>query len=229
MDDIHVTTPRTNSHHPHAPHTYGKLGHVSISHDMNKTAVILIGYQNDYFAPDGALVGALEDAEWRTKMLDNTVLLLDQLVPTETLLISTPIVFTPDYRELVEPTGILEAIVNVGAFKDGEVGSETVPELTNFGDRIREIPGKRGLNAFSNTGLDEALKEHGATDVVIAGVVTSICIDSTGRAAHERGYRVSILKDCTAGRTSFEQDFYCENIFPLYASVIESKELLQNE
>ena len=64
---------------------------------------------------------------------------------------------------------------------------------------------------------------------MIAGVVTSICIDSTGRAAHERGYRVSILKDCTAGRTSFEQNFYCENIFPLYASVIESKELLQNE
>jgi hypothetical protein len=39
---------------------------------------------------------------------------------------------------------------------------------------------------------------------------------------------VSILKDCTAGRTSFEQNFYCENIFPLYAAVIDSEALLQS-
>ena len=196
--------------------------------DMNKTAIILIGYQNDYFAADGALVGALEDAEWRVEMLANTVKLLESASDTEALIISTPIVFTPDYEELVEPTGILKAIVDVGAFKGGETGSETIKELTSFGDRIQEIPGKRGLNAFSNTGLNEALEAKGITDVVIAGVVTSICIDSTGRAAHEHGYRVSILKDCTAGRTSFEQDFYCENIFPLYANVIESEELLQS-
>ena len=201
---------------------------MSTTNELNKTAIILIGYQNDYFAADGALVGALEDAEWRVEMLANTVKLLESASDTEALIISTPIVFTPDYKELVEPTGILKAIVDVGAFKGGETGSETIKELSSFGGRIQEIPGKRGLNAFSNTGLNEALKARGITDVVIACVVTSICIDSTGRAAHEHGYRVSILKDCTAGRTSFEQDFYCENIFPLYANVIESEELLQN-
>ncbi len=59
--------------------------------------------------------------------------------------------------------------------------------------------------------------------------MTSICIDSTGRAAHERGYRVSVLKDCTAGRTDFEQDFYCDKVFPLYAQVIDSEELSRSE
>jgi len=198
---------------------------MSSEYDMKKTALVLIGYQNDYFAPEGALVGALEDAEWRVKMLDNTVKLIESLSATDALIISTPIVFTQNYEELVEPTGILQTIVDVGAFKDGENGAETISELSNFGDRILEIPGKRGLNAFSNTDLDETLKERGITDVVIAGVVTSICIDSTGRAAHERGYRVSVVKDCTAGRTDFEQDFYCDKVFPLYAKVIESREL----
>jgi len=198
---------------------------MSSEYDMKKTALVLIGYQNDYFAPEGALVGALEDAEWRVKMLDNTVKLIESLSATDVLIISTPIVFTQNYEELVEPTGILQTIVDVGAFKDGENGAETISELSDFGDRILEIPGKRGLNAFSNTDLDETLKERGITDVVIAGVVTSICIDSTGRAAHERGYRVSVVKDCTAGRTEFEQDFYCDKVFPLYAKVIESREL----
>ncbi len=202
---------------------------MSSGYDMKKTALVLIGYQNDYFAPEGALVGALEDAEWRVKMLDNTVKLIESLSATDALIISTPIVFTQSYEELVEPTGILQTIVDVGAFKDGEKGAETISELSDFGERILEIPGKRGLNAFSNTDLNETLREREITDVVIAGVVTSICIDSTGRAAHERGYRVSVLKDCTAGRTDFEQDFYCDKVFPLYAKVIESSELSQSE
>ena len=202
---------------------------MSSKYDMNKTALVLIGYQNDYFAPEGALVGALEDADWRVKMLDNTVKLLESLSTTDALIISTPIVFTQSYEELVEPTGILKTIVDVGAFKDGEKGAETISELNDFGERILEIPGKRGLNAFSNTDLDETLRGRDITNVVIAGVVTSICIDSTGRAAHERGYRVSVLKDCTAGRTDFEKDFYCDKVFPLYAQVIDSGELSRSE
>ena len=193
---------------------------------QDKTAVLLIGYQNDYFAENGILVSALEDSSWMKEMLGNTVRLLDDLKDSEALLVSTPIQFTSDYSELFEPTGILEIIKNVGAFKAGESGSETISELKAYGERIKEVPGKRGLNAFSNTELDEVLSAHGVTHVVLAGVVTSICIDSTGRAAHERGYRVSVLSDCTAGRTTFEQSFYCENIFPLYANVTTSAELL---
>ena len=88
------------------------------------------------------------------------------------------------------------------------------------------MAGKRGLNAFSNTRLDELLTERGIEHVVLAGAVTSICIDSTGRAAHERGYQVSVLSDCTASRTKMEQTFYCEQIFPLYAAVTDAKSLL---
>jgi hypothetical protein len=49
--------------------------------------------------------------------------------------------------------------------------------------------------------------------------------DSTGRAAYERGYKVSIVEDCSSARTPLEHEFYCQNVFPLYGSVIESKAL----
>ncbi len=202
---------------------------MGIHFDLEKTAVILIGFQNDYFASDGLLEGAIEDSVGRSKMLARTQEMLDGLAKSKALLISTPIVFTSDYRELSEPTGILEVIKNLGAFREGGAGAETIPQLAAFGDRILEVPGKRGLNAFSNTDLEKILEARGIKDVVLAGVVTSICIDSTGRAAHERGYRVSVLGDCTAGRSAFEQDFYCDKIFPLYARVIESGELLGRE
>ena len=194
--------------------------------NLQSTAVILIGYQNDYFAEDGILRGVIEEPGEAPTILANTIDLIEGLLHTPCLFISTPIIFTPDYAELVEPMGILKAIKDAGAFKTGTKGAETIPELLAFGERILDVPGKRGLNAFSNTRLDEVLIENGITDIFLAGAVTSICIDSTGRAAFEKGYKVHILSDCTAGRTSIEQSFYCDTIFPLYAEVINSKNLL---
>lgn len=194
--------------------------------DLHKTALILIGYQNDYFAEDGILRAVIEEPGQASEVLSKTVALIEKLLHTPIHLISTPIIFTPEYSELVDPVGILLTIKEEGAFKAGTNGANTVPELAKFSNRILEIPGKSGFNAFSNTQLNEVLQEKGVTDVVLAGAVSSICIDSTARFAFEKGYRVHILSDCTAGRTAIEQSFFCEKIFPLYAKVIDSQELL---
>ncbi len=195
--------------------------------DPRRTALLLIGYQNDYFAADGVLHRVIEGTSRISDVLENTIDLLERLRPTPVTIISTPIVFTPGYSELVEPVGILKTIKDVGAFQAGQRGSEMTPELRRFVDRIEEVPGKRGFNAFSETALDAVLRQRGVRDVVIAGVVTSICVDSTGRSASERGYRTVILSDCTSGRTAFEQDFYCENVLPLYATVTDRAGLLR--
>ena len=191
-----------------------------------RTALILIGYQNDYFAEDGILRGAIEESVRTNRILENTDRLLDAVVDTEMTIIDTPIIFTDDYSELISPVGILKVIKDVGAFKGNTTGSETIQNISRLGDRRTTVPGKRGLNAFSNTDLDLILSDRRIENVVLAGAVTSICIDSTGRAAHERGMSVTVLTDCTAARTNFEQQFYCENIFPLYASAVPSDEFL---
>ena len=190
------------------------------SHD---TALILIGFQNEYFSPQGTLYGFLRGA---SQVLANTVELVERLRSTPILIVDTPIIFTPDYSERVEPTGILKSVKELGAFKAGTRGSETLPEIRRFGERIVEVPGKRGLNAFSNTDLDDLLQRRGITTVALAGCKTSLCIDSTGRSAYDKGYRVLILSDCTASTDDFEQQFYCEKIFPLYAEVTDHEQFL---
>ena len=196
---------------------------------MNKdnTALILIGYQNDYFASDGILSSVIEESANTNKCLSNTLNVLDFAKSSKVLSISTPIIFTEGYKELVQPAGILKTIKDVQAFKKGEKGSKVIPEILNYGNAILEIPGKRGLNAFSNTDLNNILNENAIKNIVMLGVVSSVCIDSTARSAFERGYSVTIISDCTAGRTIFEQDYYCENIFPIYENVINHKDFLQ--
>jgi nicotinamidase-related amidase len=192
----------------------------------SSTAVVLVGFQNEYFAPSGALYGDIADVGAPERVLAATVGLVDRLVATETLIVTAPIVFTRSYAELLPPVvGILAAVKARGAFQLGTDGALTVEELRQFGSRIVEVGGRRGLDAFSNTVLDESLAARGIVDVVIAGALTCVCIDSTARSAHERGYRVTVLSDCTMGSTRSEHDLFCERIFPLYAEVITSDEV----
>jgi nicotinamidase-related amidase len=195
---------------------------------LDNTALVLIGFQNDYFSKDGILHSFIEESFEATQAVKNIVSLLQQLTDTSLPIITTPIIFTPNYEELYDPVGILKTIRDVKAFQAGTNGSQTISELLAFGDRITEIPGKRGFNAFANTDLDGHLQHHNIQHVVLAGAVTSLCIDSTARSAHEKHYQVSILSDCISARTVFEQEFYLENVFPLYANTLSSIDLLHS-
>lgn len=193
--------------------------------DYKQTALILVGYQNDYFAKNGILRGVVEEPGRVDEVLEKTLALIKRLAPTEASILSTPIVLTPDYRALASPVGILHTIKESGAFAAGTPGAQTIPELTAFGDRIQYVKGKVGFNAFSDTLLDDVLKEKGIRQVLLAGMVTSLCIDSTGRAAYERGYSVTVLSDCTSARTPIEQAYFCSSVFPLYGSVLASTQV----
>ena len=192
----------------------------------SSTAIILIGFQNDYFSTDGILHELLEDSAKTRAVLGRTVKMLESLRDSPVTMISTPIIFSPDYSEVRQADGLLLAIREAQAFKAGMPGAEIVDEFKTFGDRIQEIPGKRGFNAFTETALASKLTDASIDHVVIAGAVTSICIDSTARAAYEMSMQVSILGDCTTARTNMEQEFFCTTIFPAYATVRTADEVV---
>ncbi len=127
------------------------------------TALLLIGFQNDYFSTDGILHSVIDESSKATKAVENTVQLLQRLVQTPVLIAATPIFFTADYEELVDPVGILKIIKEVGAFQAGSDGAEMIQELLPFRSRILEIPGKRGFNAFMGTHLNEILRQKQIT------------------------------------------------------------------
>ena len=193
-----------------------------------RTGVVLIGYQADYFSPSGILHAVVKESLEKNHVLEKTCQVLDELVSSSALIVSTPIVFSDDYRELNKPVGILRTIREVGAFKESSPGAEVIPAIKEYGTRIQEIPGKCSLNAFHETSLDAILEAKGIEEIVLMGVVTSVCIDSTARSAIDRGFRVTVLSDCTASRSPFEHDFFCEEIFPLFAEVRTAEEFLES-
>jgi nicotinamidase-related amidase len=57
---------------------------------------------------------------------------------------------------------------------------------------------KASPNAFVRTDLADVLKRIGATQLVVAGMMTSMCVDSSVRAAAELGFDVVLVHDACA-------------------------------
>lgn len=196
--------------------------------DLSKTALLLIGFQNDYFHPEGILHNVFENKAHLNDVLSNTCRLIEALREYDALIIETPINFTPDYSELDEPIGILKIIKDNGAFVKDDFGSQAIAAIHDNEASIACLPGKRGLNCFSNTALEAMLREQEIEEVIIVGAVTSLCIDTAGREAIDLGFKVTILSDCILGRTDVEQQFYLEHIIPLYSQVKTSWALIES-
>lgn len=57
---------------------------------------------------------------------------------------------------------------------------------------------KNTYSAFMGTGLEEMLKTMGVEEVIVAGVMTNLCCETTARDAFVRGFRVFFSTDGTA-------------------------------
>ena len=139
--------------------------------DTDKTALLLIGFQRDYFDPEGVLYAAVEESHRVNGTLANTLALIEAYRDSSMTMVNTPIVFSELYKEIEQPIGILKTIKDVQAFKEGTRGAETIDELTDFGERIVEVPGKRSFNAFANTDLEALLRERGVERILFLSLI----------------------------------------------------------
>jgi nicotinamidase-related amidase len=78
----------------------------------------------------------------------------------------------------------------------GEAGHDIVKELhPEAGEPVIDKPGK---GAFYATDLDAILKHRGTRQLIVCGVTTEVCVNTTVREANDRGYDCLVLEDCVA-------------------------------
>jgi len=86
---------------------------------------------------------------------------------------------------------------------------------------------KMRWGAFYGTSLDVYLRDRGVTQIVLAGVSTSIGVESTARSAYEHGYNVVLATDAMTDMDAGAHQNSLEKIFPRLGERATTAELLE--
>jgi nicotinamidase-related amidase len=102
--------------------------------------------------------------------------------------------------------------------------TDLVPELQQ--QESDHAVTKRTWGAFTNTDLEKHLKDLGVTQVVIAGIATSIGVESTARQAHESGFHVTLVTDAMTDMHLEAHNNSVTRIFPRLGETGTTEQLL---
>jgi nicotinamidase-related amidase len=156
-----------------------------------KACLLVIDMQNEFLAEDGAVFFHYAEA-----IVPNIKRLLKAFRDA-----TRPVVFTGHVHEDPAVDGGMTAEwwpeIKLGkSLIKGTRGVEIFPAVKPA--KHERIIWKHRYSAFYNTDLEIVLRGMGVTDLVITGVLTNCCCESTARDAFFRDFRVFFLADATA-------------------------------
>jgi ureidoacrylate peracid hydrolase len=162
----------------------------------SNSALIIVDMQNGFCHEDGFMnkIGL----DWTTSR--DAVEPVDRLAKAARAA-GMPVLYTryslnADYSDAGLLPEVYPQIVEVGGMIRGSWDGAIVDELApQPGDRVID---KTRYSAFYDTTLEEQLRELGIDTVIVCGVTTNVCVESTVRDAFFRDFRIVVPSDATA-------------------------------
>jgi ureidoacrylate peracid hydrolase len=85
---------------------------------------------------------------------------------------------------------------------------------------------KHRYGAFEGSDLDLVLRSRGIRSVIMTGVATNVCVETTARQAFLRDYYVVFTSDCTATYSQAEHEATLVNIDQFFGQVVSSDDVI---
>jgi nicotinamidase-related amidase len=170
--------------------------------DPKTCALVIIDMQRDFVDPGGFGEALGNDVSLLRKAIAPTGKVLAAARKKKMLVIHTREGHRPDLADLPTSkklrghlkTGIGDKGPMGRILVRGEYGHDIIDELKPApGEPVVDKPGK---GAFYATDLDAMLHSRGIRQLVVCGVTTEVCVNTTVREANDRGYDCLVLEDC---------------------------------
>jgi len=165
-----------------------------------RRALLVIDMQNGFCHPEGSFTRIGEGLEDAMEAVRNAAVAVEQARRA-----GIPVVFT---RHVYRPGRADEgpslkrnspALAPLDGLAATSWDAQVADELGCGPDDL--VVDKARFDAFQWTSLEPLLRGLGVAELVVCGVVTNICVETTIRSAFMRDYPVTLLADCCAAKT----------------------------
>ena len=175
----------------------------SFAFDPARVALVIIDMQRDFIEPGGFGSALGNNVKLLAPIIPNVARLLGAFREHKIAVVHTKECHRPDLEDC-PPAKRLRGrcslrIGDVGPMGrilvEGEPGNDFIPALApQPGELVIAKPGK---GAFYATALQDDLKKRRITHLLITGVTTEVCVQTTMREANDRGYECLLVEDGT--------------------------------
>jgi nicotinamidase-related amidase len=175
-----------------------------IAIDLAETALVIIDMQRDFLEPGGFGESLGNDVSQLARAVGPCQKVLQAARDAGLVVIHTREGHKPDLSD-APPAKIERGSPNarigdpgpIGRILiRGEEGHDIIDALYPIADEI--VIDKPGKGAFYATEMSDILLKYGIANLLVCGVTTEVCVNTTVREANDRGYRCIVLADCCA-------------------------------
>lgn len=193
---------------------------------MKNSALLLIECQNEWLSSQGKLHRLVEDKA----LFDNSVVNIEKALAyarnTKIPVVHVGLRFQSGYPELANgKNGLHKIIPQVGTFPLNGSGSQFYEPFQPI-DGEFVVTGRTGASGFSGSNLDVWLRNNKIEDVYLAGYATHVCVESTLREAHDKGYNPILLGDATSAFNQTQQDYVINEIVHHFGEHLTTSEFI---
>lgn len=191
-----------------------------------RTALLVVDMQNGFCHPQGGCARlGMPGAERLMVAAPGCRRLIDAARAAGVPVIYTRHVHQPDLTDLgvLLKTGPNFAeMVRIGFLVKGSWDSEVIDQLRPAA--FDYTVDKNRFSAFISSGLEPLLRSLGVTNLIVCGVLTSVCVESNVRDASQREMRVFVASDATADVEQDSHDAALKIVGRMFGWVVGSEE-----
>lgn len=189
-------------------------------------ALILIECQNEWLSPKGKLQKLIEDKEMFNHSIANIEKVLKFARKNNMPIAHVGLRFQKGYPELANgKSGLHKVIPLVGTFPQNEFGSQFYDLFQPIkGEFV--VSGRVGASGFSGSNLDIWLRNNKIEDIYLVGYATHVCVESTLRDAHDKGYNTFLISDATSAFNRMQQDYVLNEIVHHFGEHLPTEEFI---
>jgi len=172
--------------------------------NLEDTALIIVDMQNDFIHPDGFVRRYSQGIGVPTSSLDRLrapipyiKTLADFFRKNRKEVIYIYTAWEKDYSDVAIPLRkMADKAKETGALVRGSWGAQIIDELTPH--ETDHMVMKKAYGAFFQSSLDRVLRNLNVKTLVMTGIATNFCVETTSREAVAYGYHVVLVSDATA-------------------------------